>query len=179
LITGPELIRERFATGTDSGAELAGRVDFWRVAGVIWSEHPVLGIGLGGFPAAYAEARVPAKEFLPSTLFEPPPHAHSLMLQLLAEQGLLGLVAFGAVFVAALLRTVGLRRSPDGWIRAMGTAALAALVAFFVHNLFDVTLLERTGTYFWGLLGLVSALSILAGAAGEPEPAPTVVAAGA
>jgi O-antigen ligase len=159
LVVGPQLLEERFATGTRGGPELAARMDFWRTAGTIWTDHPVLGTGLGTFPTAYAEARVPGKQFLPDTVFEPPPHAHSLPLHLLAEQGLVGLVAFGAVLAAAGHRSRVLRLSSDRWLALMGSALMAALGTFLIHNLFDVTLLERTGSYFWGILGLLSAVA--------------------
>jgi hypothetical protein len=41
-------------------------------------------------------------------------------------------------------------------------ALLAALLAFAVHNVFDVTLLERGGQQVWALLGLASALGTVA-----------------
>jgi len=149
-------------------------MDFWRTASAVWANHPVLGAGLGTFPTAYAEVRVPAKQFLADTVFKPPPHAHNLTLQLLAEQGLVGLVAFGAVFAAALHHGLALRRSSERWLEVLGTAMVAALAAFFVHNLFDVTLLERTGSYFWGVLGLLGALSAIDSRAAVGVPAPTV-----
>jgi hypothetical protein len=45
-------------------------------------------------------------------------------------------------------------------------------VAFVIHNQFDVTPLEATGIYFWGLLGLVSALSAMAEDSARPRSRP-------
>ncbi len=164
LLGTPGLIRERFATLTDGGAEVAARTDIWRTAASIWTEHPVLGGGLGSFPSAYAKTRLPGKQFLPATPFTPPPHAHNLILHLLAEQGLVGLAAFLAVIAAALHRLIHLRWRAEQWISVTARALLASGLAFLIHNQFDVTLLERTAIYFWALLGLVSAVTRIAGA---------------
>lgn len=158
LLAAPDLARERLAVSTDQGSELAGRVDMWTTAVAIWAEHPVLGAGIGSFPSEYAQARVAGKQFLPDTLFEPPPHAHNLFLQSLAEQGLLGLAALVALLSTSVWQCLRLRRSAQRWLRIMGSALLAAIAAFSIHNQFDVTLLEGTGIYMWAVLGLLSAL---------------------
>lgn len=166
----PSVVQERFQTLSSSGSELGTRVDIWRAAASIWEGHPILGVGLGGFSNAYANVRVADKQFLPNTVFQPPPHAHNVFLQLLSEQGLLGLLAFLAVTVAAGRIAVTLRQHEERWLRLMGSAVLASLVAFCVHNVFDVTLLEGTGEYFWALLGIVSALAAIAARPGHEQP---------
>jgi O-antigen ligase len=154
----PGLVRERFATLTNSGGEISTRVDIWHTALNIWENHPVIGVGLGGFPQAYSQAFVPGKAFLPSTVFQPPPHAHNIFLQLMAEQGILGLLAFVAILIAAVRITLRLRSSRDRSARLLGSGLLAALVAFLVHNLFDVTFEDpQTGLYVFVLFGLIAA----------------------
>jgi O-antigen ligase len=157
----PGVLRERFATLTRQGSELATRVDFWRAALDIWERHPLAGVGLGGFPQAYAASDLPNRAFLPDSFVVPPPHAHNLELQILATQGLLGLFAFGAVVLLAVRAARRLRTSPDRWSRRLGAASLASVAAFLVHNQLDVTLLEGTGIYFWALLGVLSAVVVL------------------
>ena len=155
-LTAPGLVGERFATLTQSGSEVATRVDFWRTAAEIWQQNPVLGAGLGQFPQAYAESRLPGRGFLPGTLSEPPPHAHNLLLQTAATEGLAGLVVLLAILAAAVSVALRLRRSGDRSTAVFGSAAVAFLAAFLIHNQFDVTLLEGTGIYVWALLGLVA-----------------------
>jgi O-antigen ligase len=158
LFATPNLVRERFATLTSSGGEISTRVDIWKTALSIWESHPLIGVGLGGFPQAYSQAQVPGKVFLPSTVFQPPPHAHNIFLQLLAEQGLLGLLAFAAILLAAVRTTLRLRRRSDRQARLLGSGLLAALAAFLVHNLFDVTFEDpQTGLYVFVLFGLIAA----------------------
>jgi O-antigen ligase len=167
-IASPQLIRERFDTSNAAGSDLASRVDFWRAAENIWENHPVLGVGLGGFPNAYVAAPVPGKQFLPDTEFEPPPHAHNLYLNVLAEQGLIGFLALLALGAATIRYCLRLRRDNQRWVALIGTAGLAMIVAGGVHNLFDVTLVtEQTGTYFCALLGVLSAVTLIQARARE------------
>ena len=154
----PSVLSERFALGDDNGAEIAGRRDIWSTASAIWGERPLLGTGLGGFAGEYAAVRVTGKQFLADTRFEPPPHAHNLPLQLLAEQGLVGFAAFGAVAATTVSAAVRLRRAADRRVAVLGAGMLGALGGLFVHNLFDVTLLENAGVQLWGVFGLLSAL---------------------
>lgn len=157
-LSAPSLVRERFATLTNSGGEISTRVQIWHTALNIWENHPLVGVGLGGFPQAYSQAFVPGKAFLPSTVFQPPPHAHNIFLQLMAEQGILGLVAFVAILIAAARIALRLRRSSDQSARWLGSGLLAALAAFLIHNLFDVTFEDpQTGLYVFVLFGLIAA----------------------
>lgn len=159
LLATPGLVRERFATLTQSGSEVATRVDFWKTAINIWESHPIVGAGVGRFPDAYASARVPGRGFLPGSLGEPPPHAHNLLLQYLATEGLVGFLALMTILGLALAAALSLRRRGGRTTYVLGSAFLASLVALLIHNQFDVTLLEGTGMYFWALLGLLAAAS--------------------
>ena len=116
VLAAPGLVRERFATLTESGSEVATRVDFWRTAAHIWEERPLLGAGLGRFPDAYSAARDPGRAFLPNTLGEPPPHAHNLFLHALSTQGLLGLL--GTAGRARLRAGRGAAAAPETGSRA-------------------------------------------------------------
>lgn len=168
----PGILRERFATATLQGSEAATRVDIWRTAASIWTEHPLAGVGPGAFPDAYATARVPGKQFLPDTQFTPPPHAHNLGLQLLAEQGLLGLTAYVLLLLAAIGVLLSARAGPEPWMRGTAAALLATLLAFNAHNLLDVTLLEGTAQVVWAIFGLAAALggTVAAARARATEP---------
>jgi O-antigen ligase len=153
----PNLLQERFATLTSGGSEIATRTDIWTTSVDIWSAHPLLGVGLGGFSTAYREARVPGKRYLPATVFEPPPHAHNLVLNQLAEEGIVGLLALLLLMAGGVRLALRLRAGATREQRLIGTAGLAALIAFNIHNLFDVTLQQtETTVVFWVVLGMLS-----------------------
>jgi O-antigen ligase len=159
-LLGPELLAERFATLTTSGSELATRQDYWRAAVTLWSDHPLTGIGLGGYPGGYAALPTPGRQFLPTTVLQPPPHAHNVFLNALAEEGVVGLGALVALFGTALVAAWRLAREHDPVRRTVGTTAVATLIAFIVHNIADVTLFEtETALFLWVVLGLISGFS--------------------
>lgn len=160
IIAAPGLLKERFATLSSAGPDVTTRTDIWNAAVKVWEQHPLIGVGLGGFPEAYAQAPIPGKLFLPGSTFEPPPHAHNVFLQLLAEEGILGFLAFAALLVVSARVTIRLRAGPDRLERLLGSGLLAALAAFLAHNTFDVTLEDpQTGPYILVLLGLIAACS--------------------
>jgi O-antigen ligase len=172
LVSAPSLVRERFATLTTSSGELSTRVDIWRAAANIWERHPFIGVGLGDFPTAYSELSIPGKAFLPATVFQPPPHAHNVFLQLLAEEGLLGLISFLAIIALGIRTTLRLRRKSDRQARLIGSGLLAALLAFLVHNQFDVTLEDpQTGLYIFVLFGLIAAAGMVFHTEERQQPA--------
>jgi O-antigen ligase len=106
------------------GSASSNRADYWRVAWDAAGEHPLRGLGPGGFgPAWLRERPYP----------EPVKDAHSLPLESLAELGIVGLallLAFlGAVALAArdALRTGG----------AYAAGPAAALSTWLVHACVD------------------------------------------
>ena len=95
-----------------------GRSDYWRVAGTMIREEPLLGTGAGSFEAHwFRERSVPfhARD------------AHNLYLETLAELGPVGLVLLLATLALPLIAVPRARRF------AHAPAAAAAYAAFLVH----------------------------------------------
>jgi putative inorganic carbon (HCO3(-)) transporter len=108
-------------------------------------DHPVVGVGVGGFRRAYADlVHLRGKEPKAAA-------SHTTPITVAAETGLPGLLLFAWLVAAAL--ALAFRRLGRGFD---GTARLAfglALVAILVHCLFYNALFEDPT--FWGLLALV------------------------
>jgi putative inorganic carbon (hco3(-)) transporter len=100
----------------------------------IAADHPVAGIGIGGFEREY-KARVDVRR-------EAEPVSHNVLVTLAAETGVVGVVLFawllGAAFVVAFRRT----RAGPTTVRIAGLAAGLGLFAVFVHSLFYSGFLE-------------------------------------
>ena len=144
LFFAPAAFRERFSS-EGATADVGLRSDIWSSAVDIYSEKPLLGVGLNNFDEAYSS--------LPSTLSTGaqrrllhqsqilvPPHAQNLYLNVLAEEGIIGLVslialAFGAL--ATIYRGCKVR-DPAG--RAICMASGAGIMTLALHSLLDVTL---------------------------------------
>jgi tetratricopeptide (TPR) repeat protein len=153
---------------------LRGRLFLWRVALWLTSEHPLTGVGVGGYVAEYGRAAATLLQHDPG-LFMPlssVDFAHDDVLQFAAEGGVLSAAAFLLVGVQALQRAV--RRGGDALARACG----AALAAIYVNGLADSPLREpATFALFFFLLGwLAPAAPATPTAAPSPWPRRGVVA---
>jgi O-antigen ligase len=108
--------------------------------------HPLLGVGVGGFKRAYADANgLKGKEPKAAA-------SHTTPITVAAETGFPGLVLLLALVGVAVF--AAFRRLGNGF---EGTARLAfglALTAILVHCLFYNALFEDPS--FWGLLALVA-----------------------
>ena len=104
------------------------RYQYWHVALDAFADRPLAGVGAGGFETRYTlERSEPKYSSFP----------HSLFMRVLAEAGLLGvlaLLAFLAAVLGGLLR--GMRQA-DPEDRVVAAGALAAAVCFLIHAQLD------------------------------------------
>jgi O-antigen ligase len=133
---GPSLLTKFLEQG------LSGRDKYWATAWAMFSDAPLVGQG----PHTFG-------------LFHKTPWAHNLYLEVLAEQGLLGLLALGSLLTCGLIGGWTLRRAPTEDGRLLGAGALAGLVGFCVAGVVEVTLLrEWVVTMLFLLLGVIGHL---------------------
>lgn len=136
--------------GTDESIDtaLSGRLDIWHASVGMIAAHPVNGVGVRGFRYAYPQY-APANDHFVATgeacgVGEGACHAHQLVLEILAETGLIGL----------LLWLAGVALALRAW-RQVGTAARAR--AFPVTLALGVMLFPLNThlafySAWWGLL---------------------------
>jgi len=167
-----------FQSGGNTSVEQ--RFEMWKAAGQIALNHPVTGIGPDNFALVYPQYQS-AKWVAglgPNYLVN---GAHDIFMNLLADQGFIGVLLFIALLVFAALRSVGAWRrfrqserdeSLDGPARdeaherrLLLAAASASIAAYIVQAMFNV---QQVGlsVVFWVMLGLVL---VLATAAGVPD----------
>jgi hypothetical protein len=125
-----------------------------RAAWQMFLSEPLLGIGSGRFAQVYHRDYDPDPVMLAGSL-----STHNLYAQVLAEQGGLGLLSFGAIVAVVLVRAVRVQR----WLGESRAAVLFLLVslgAWLVYGLFQYTFLMRSmQAYFWIVLGLLASLT--------------------
>ncbi|HEX2392669.1 MAG TPA: O-antigen ligase family protein [Solirubrobacterales bacterium] len=118
----------------------------------LFAERPLWGYGSGSFQHAYREHRT--NKDVPVSI------SHTEPVTVAAEQGLLGLLVYGALIVVALW-TIGSgmwRGPPDGKVTFVARAAvLAAFVALLVHTLAYAGFFEDP--IAWVLLAVGSSLA--------------------
>jgi O-antigen ligase len=123
-------LREQAAPIFTLGGENTARLEIWRANLDIIHDHPLLGLGFGHYrgPAAPYYDRHPEADRRS--------HAHSNVLQVAAEGGLIGLAAFCLMFAVILRRgfaAIGCTRSPGEWATVVG--ACIGMVTFLLAGL--------------------------------------------
>ncbi len=103
------------------------RVGLWRRTLAMWRDGPTAGVGPGNFAVMfprYAEPRAAADGVMSATMV--PRRPHNELLERLAETGVVGVLAFVALFGAALAAGWRWRRAPGGDAGAVDAVAAAA-----------------------------------------------------
>lgn len=153
----PSALGERFAEG---GSDVTLRSDIWRAAIVIYSDHPVTGVGPNNFADAYAglPSELPGgvqRRLLHREQVLVPPFAENLYLHVLAEEGIVGLIALFALGAAAVLVVHRGMSTHDPAGRAVAFGVGAGIVALALHGIVQVTLFSELVLALFALLAVV------------------------
>ncbi|MCZ7589097.1 MAG: O-antigen ligase family protein [Gaiella sp.] len=157
----------------------SGRANLVGQGARIALDHPVAGVGVGGFSREYQRRLgIPGKD--PKRVA-----SHTMPVTVAAELGVVGLGLLGWLLAGAFLAT--LRGLGRGFTSRVSLATGVALVAITVHSVFYAAFFEDPMT--WALLGLVGLASRVPKKPGGgvpplpaepaprvPEPAPTPTA---
>lgn len=118
-----------FASQAQGSADrsVGGRVTENRVALAMFADHPLVGVGSGSYPYFY-------RDYTREIGDDPRSFraAHSLPLQIAAEEGIAGL----AGWLAAGLVVLGVAGASGVWRRPLGRALMLSLGAYLVGSLF-------------------------------------------
>lgn len=157
FVMGPQQISALIFN--DSGSiELgwAARVELWSRAIYGIEDFPFTGMGIGNFryvmPIMY-----PA--FLTSPDFDVA-HAHNHLLQAALDLGVLGLVAYLALWLGVAVMLLWVYRfSRDNLYRTVAVGLGAGLMAHFIFSMTDaIPLGTKAGVIFWATLGLTTGM---------------------
>lgn len=133
------------------------RLNRWVAAIAMAEDHPWLGVGVGAYPDAY---RLYRRKIFSTELVYQRMGAHSEPFRLIAEMGVLGLLA-AAWFLFAAFRTgvTAFFASSDPRTRAFTLSVLAGLATFCLHGFFRTYFdLEKVAVPFWAGLGVLAAV---------------------
>jgi O-antigen ligase len=151
-----------------------GRADLWRVAGRMVGRHPYVGVGLANFPVRSADLALdPGRLTFAELIAERPLDAHNTYLQLLAEAGPLGLIAYVTVVGLALGCAWRARRRLTALgERELASAAQSVFLAAIGMLVALMFLTDGDDMRLWILLGLGPALLAMAGRPTERATGP-------
>lgn len=125
------------------------RLKTWRTALEMIKHRPLLGVGTGNFRSEMEQYRKPDGPRSHS-------HAHNTLLQVSAENGLIGLVAYlyiWVIFFGEMIR--GLKSRTRSFTRGVTVGVIGAIVGFHIAGLFEYNLGDsEVAIMMWFLVGL-------------------------
>jgi O-antigen ligase len=111
------------------------------------SRHPLVGVGYGRGSLGRADMNFHRYPLLW--------HGHNTFLNVAAETGIIGLLAFLAVMIALLIRSWRDWRRGIGLRSYVAGVVLVAMIGFLFRNLFNDFLIDDTGLLFWIICALL------------------------
>ena len=145
-------VREEVASDK-TDATRTGRKDIWRATLNMIQDHPVAGVGFGGFWVAVSSYHEGSGGLVPQ-------QAHNDWLELLASGGLVGLLPFALflyLFVARARRRLHVGTQFE---RAAALGALAGLVGVAAHSLVEFGLHVPSNAYAAAALVAIAAVGV-------------------
>ncbi|MCZ7545276.1 MAG: O-antigen ligase family protein [Anaerolineae bacterium] len=127
------------------------RLAHWQAAVAMADDHPWLGVGFGNYEPAYPAYRL-------MNWSDALGHAHNYYLNLLAETGWIGLIAYLLLWLAAALMTLRALRRTAGFQRGVALGLLGACTHLAVHSLLDKLYVNNLFLHIGVMLGILAAL---------------------
>ncbi len=149
---------ELFAFSDVRGVDITGenyavfeRLAHWQAAVNMATAHPWFGVGLGNYEIAYPDYRLINWKF-------PLGHAHNYYLNVLAEAGIIGLIAYTVTWVCVFILTWRVRRHPDRLSRLVAIGLLGTWTYLSVHSLTDDLYVNNLFLHLGVMMGLLAVL---------------------
>lgn len=149
----PDSIMRRIVSiGNFADSSNSYRIKMWQIAMEIIKDHPLAGVGFG---------HIPFKETFETYIRTMPTyHAHNTYLEIAAELGIPGLIAF--LFLLFVVFKYGIQKlinQENRYIKIIAAGAFAGLGGLLTHGAVEnVIYLTRIILYFWILIGLILTL---------------------
>lgn len=127
------------------------RLAHWQAALNMARSNLWLGVGFGNYEIAYETYRLINWE-------EPLGHAHNYYLNVFAETGMIGVVAYLSFWIYIILLTWSTRRHPDPLSRFIAAGLLGTWTYLSVHSLTDNLYVNNIFLHIGVMLGIISLL---------------------
>jgi O-antigen ligase len=136
----------------DANYAVIERLAHWQAALEMWRANFWNGVGFGDYEPAYADYCLLN---WPIALG----HAHNYYLNVAAETGVIGLLAYLLLWGAIFWQTWRVTRRATGWRRGLAIGLLGAWTHFSVHHLFDNLYVNNVHLHIGVMLGLAALLA--------------------
>lgn len=141
----------RGAPINDANYAAVERLAHWQAALSMADESPLFGVGFGGYEVAYLRHALVNWQLALG-------HAHNYYLNVLAETGIIGLVAYIGMWIGLGVLGVRTLRLPDAFKRGVGLGVLGVWAHIAIHSLFDKLFVNNLFLHFGAMLGLIGTL---------------------
>lgn len=141
------------AVSTSSDPSRAGRKDIWAATWALFEEHPLAGVGLGGYWIAVRTTHEGSGALVPR-------QAHNDYLELLASAGVAGALLLTAFLLLLFRRACSRLREGTPFARAASLGALAGLSGVAVHSLVDFGLHITANAFVCAALVAIAAAEV-------------------
>ncbi|MBA3869173.1 MAG: O-antigen ligase family protein [Anaerolineae bacterium] len=140
-------------------ASVDGRVDIWKSALKIISDHPLTGVGMNMFREKVIRNLYPVPTFLQPVL----PHAHNEFLQIATDLGLPGLLVFIIWYGVTFWSLLRVYRLGEMHFKVLAIAIAGGLLAHIAFGMSDaVAIWDRLAFLLWWMFALSYAVYWLA-----------------
>jgi O-antigen ligase len=128
---------ESMLSGSLTGGTIAKRMEFYDSAVNAFMQHPLTGLGLGGWSVFYSGHGIPGEGM--------PKYPHNFLLEVAAEQGLPGLALLITLLASLFYSSLKMAKSPE-------FAFLFPVLTFQVlYNSFTGTVEDRALWFWFGM----------------------------
>lgn len=137
----------------DANYAVLERLAHWQAAGEMIRYQPWTGVGFSNYEPVYSQY---ALMNWPHALG----HAHNYYLNVTAELGIVGLLAYLLLWGAILWQTARALQRRSGWQRGLALGLLGAWTHLSVHHLFDNLYVNNTHVLVGALLGILTVINL-------------------
>jgi putative inorganic carbon (HCO3(-)) transporter len=149
----PDAIKEQMRSFLRPGSDVStnDRVIIWKTGWKMFIDKPVFGHGLNTFMRVFSDFRPKEYGWIV--------YAHNCFLQMAAEIGIIGLLAFlwlaFVILWETMLKFLTLKES---FLRAAFLGMVGGLLAYLINSFFDTNLYSLPlAVMFWSVAGLAAA----------------------
>jgi putative inorganic carbon (hco3(-)) transporter len=136
---------------TPENYAVAERLAHWQAAINMFTTNPWLGVGLGNYEVVYPDFRLINWQ-------ESLGHAHNYYLNILAEGGILGFLAYGKVWIVIIALSWRGRSHPDTLARFVIIGLMGSWAYLAIHSFFDNLYVNNLFLHIGLMFGMVAIL---------------------
>ena len=128
------------------------RLQLWKGSWLLFTEHPLVGVGREQFPQALGELK---RRGIITETARIQPHSHDELLYNLATLGIVGGIALLALYLVPGYYFLREWRHPDNEVRAIAGMGLVLTSGYLILGLTDVMFMWGASDNFYGIIAAI------------------------